>query len=60
LRASAESQVAMLDYGAALDRFKAAQNVVKSNSPADHIDASIIDTRRRQVELLLKEQTLDR
>jgi predicted Zn-dependent protease len=60
LRASAESQVAMLDYGAALDRFKAAQNVVKSNSPADHIDASIIDTRRRQVELLLKEQALDR
>ena len=60
LRASAESQVAHLDYAAALDRFKAAQNVVKSNSPADHIDASIIDTRKRQVELLLKEQALDR
>jgi predicted Zn-dependent protease len=60
LRASAESQVAMLDYGAALDRFKAAQTVPRSNSPADHIDASIIDTRRRQVELLLKEQALDR
>ena len=60
IRASAESQVAMLDYGAALDRFKAAQNVLKSNSPGDHIDASIIDTRKRQVELLLKEQALDR
>jgi predicted Zn-dependent protease len=60
IRASAESQVAQLDYAAALDRLKAAQNVAKSNSPADHIDASIIDTRRRQVELLLKEQALDR
>ena len=60
IRASAESQVALLDYAAALDRLKAAQNVVKSNSPADHIDASIIDTRKRQVELLLKEQALDR
>jgi predicted Zn-dependent protease len=60
IRASAESQVALLDYAAALDRFKAAQNAVKSNSPADHIDASIIDTRRRQVELLLKEQALER
>jgi hypothetical protein len=26
------------------------------NASADHIDASIIDTRRRQIELLLKEQ----
>jgi len=60
IRASAESQVALLDYAAALDRLKAAQNVVKSNSPADHIDASIIDTRKRQVELLFKEQALDR
>jgi hypothetical protein len=26
----------------------------------DHIESSIIDTRKRQVELLLKEQSLDR
>ena len=60
IRAGAESQVALLDYSAALDRFKAAQDVLRTNAPADHIDASIIDTRRRQVELLLKEQALDR
>ncbi len=67
----AESQVARLDYAAALDRFRAAQAfsrsqaaaggaVSASQAAADHIDASIIDTRQRQVELLLKEQTLDR
>ena len=71
IRASAESRVAVLDYAAALDRLKAAQDVLRAQrgatpvagapSPqADHVDASIIDTRRRQVELLLKEQALDR
>ena len=64
LRADAEAQVARLDYAAALDRFRAAQALTRergaSQAAADHIDASIIDTRQRQVELLLKEQTLDR
>jgi predicted Zn-dependent protease len=64
IRAEAEVQVARLDYAAALDRFRAAQEVSRQggvvNSLAEHIDASIIDTRRRQVELLLKEQSLER
>jgi predicted Zn-dependent protease len=64
IRADAETQVARLDYAAALDRFKAAQELVRqgraSNAQLDHIEASIIDTRKRQVELLLKEQSLDR
>ncbi len=64
LRAEAEVQVAQLDYSAALDRLKAAQDHIRANaanmSPAEHIDASIIDTRRRQMEDLLKEQALDR
>ena len=64
LRADAEAQVARLDYAAALDRFKAAQAVSHQQhggqAAADHIDASIIDTRQRQVQSLLKEQTLDR
>jgi len=63
IRADAEAQVAVLDYPLALDRFKAAQELVKerraSSGAADNIEASIIDTRRRQVELLLKEQALD-
>lgn len=66
IRAEAESQVARLDYAGALDRFKAAQELLRQQRaahagavPADHIEASIIDTRRRQVELLLKEQALE-
>jgi predicted Zn-dependent protease len=63
IRAEAESRVAHLDYAGALDRLKAAQgakpntNIAPSN--ADHIDASIIDTRRRQIEVLLKDQALE-
>jgi predicted Zn-dependent protease len=63
LRAEAEARVAQLDYAGALDRLKAAQDRLKaaiaSGAPEDHIEASIIDTRRRQIEALLKEQALD-
>ena len=64
IRAEAESQAAHFDYQAAVDRFKAAQNLVRrqgaSGAPGDHIEASIIDTRARQVEALLREQALER
>ncbi|TWO66687.1 M48 family metalloprotease [Caenimonas sedimenti] len=61
VRAEAEAQVAHLDYQAALDRFKAAQDMVrKGTAGGDHIEASIIDTRTRQVELLLREQAVER
>ena len=66
IRANAETQVARLDYAAALDRFRAAQELVRQRrggnltAAADHIEASIIDTRQRQVQALLKEQTLER
>ncbi len=59
LRASAEARVALLDYGAALDRLKAAQEWAKSNS-ANHIDASILDTRTRAVQVLVRELQNDR
>jgi predicted Zn-dependent protease len=60
IRAEAEAQVAHLDYAAALDRFKAAQDLVRrSGAGGDHIEASIIDTRARQVESLLREQALE-
>ena len=59
IRADAEAQVARLDYQAALDRFKAAQNMMRSNpASGDFIESSIIDTRARQVESLVKEQAL--
>ena len=60
IRASAEAQVAVLDYAAALDRFKAAQDLVRKGGNIDHIEASIIDTRAREVELLLREQAPER
>ena len=57
IRADAESQVARLDYQAAVDRLRAAQNMLRSNpASGDFMESSIIDTRTRQVDLLLKEQ----
>ncbi len=59
IRADAESRAAQLDYGAAVDRLKAAQTMIRSNpASADHVENSIIDTRTRQLELVLKEQAL--
>ncbi|MES2508909.1 MAG: M48 family metalloprotease [Pseudomonadota bacterium] len=59
IRADAESRVAQLDYTAALDRLKAAQLIMRNNpSSADFMDGSIIDTRARQIESLVKEQAL--
>jgi predicted Zn-dependent protease len=57
VRADAEANVAILDYPAARDRFKAAQELVrKPGAPIDHYEASIIDTRARDVEALVKRQ----
>ncbi|MEP6965742.1 MAG: M48 family metalloprotease, partial [Polaromonas sp.] len=59
IRADAESRVAQLDYAGALDRMKAAQTLMRSKpGSADYVEGSILDTRTRQVELLLKEQLL--
>jgi predicted Zn-dependent protease len=59
IRADAESRAAQLDYGAAVDRLKAAQTMIRTNpASADHVESSIIDTRTRQLELVLKEQAL--
>ena len=61
VRDEAEVNVAQLDYPAALARFKAAQDLArKSKFPADHFDASIVDTRTRQMESTLREQALER
>jgi predicted Zn-dependent protease len=59
IRADAESRAAQLDYAGALDRFKAAQGLMRSSpGSADYVEGSIIDTRTRQVESLVKEQAL--
>jgi predicted Zn-dependent protease len=60
VRAEAESRVAQLDYPAALDRLRAAQELLRSGrGGADqnmHIESSIVDTRTRQVAALVREQ----
>jgi predicted Zn-dependent protease len=58
VRAYAEANVAVLDYAAARDRFKAAQELAArgNGGSVDHYEASIIDTRARAVEALLREQ----
>lgn len=62
VRAEAESRAAQLDWQAALDRFRAAQEL--SRRPGlpqrDYIEASIIDTRAREMTSLLREQALER
>ncbi|AOG23114.1 M48 family metalloprotease [Acidovorax sp. RAC01] len=61
VRAEAEAQAARYDYAAAVDRFKAGQDMARRGvSAADHIEASIIDTRLRAVESLLREQASER
>ena len=61
IRAQAEARVAHYDYAAALDRFKAAQELMrKPGAGGDHLEASIIDARARQVALLAREQALER
>lgn len=61
LRAEAEASVAQYDYAAAVDRFKAGQQLAqRSGAQADHFEASIIDTRLRAVQSLLREQAAQR
>lgn len=55
VRAEAEAHVAHYDYAAAVDRFKAAQDLARRGN-SDYIEASIIDTRLRAVQELLREQ----
>jgi predicted Zn-dependent protease len=59
VRAEAEARFAQLDYAGALDRFRAAQEMIRSNpASADFMEGSIIDARTRQVDSLVKEQAL--
>ena len=61
VRAEAEAHAARYDYAAAVDRLRAGQDLARQNrTAADHVEASIIDTRLRAVESLLREQTAER
>ena len=61
VRAEAEAHAARYDYAAAVDRFKAGQALARQSREADDfVEASIIDTRLRAVESLLREQAAER
>jgi predicted Zn-dependent protease len=66
IRAQAEARAMELDYGAAVDRFKAAQILAHQMASegkldrAGHMEASIIDARLRELERLRREQALER
>jgi len=66
IRADAEAGAAILDYAAARDRLKAAQDLIRRAGEGkagavriDHYEASIIDTRAREIEQALREQRRD-
>jgi predicted Zn-dependent protease len=66
IRAQAEARAVELDYGAAVDRFKAAQILAHQLAnegkleAAGHMEAAIIDARLRELLKLRREQTLER
>ena len=50
VRAQAEARWALGDLNGALDRFKAGQRLARSSSKPDHVEASVIDARLRDLE----------
>jgi len=63
VRADAESRAVQFDYQGAVDRLKAAQDLLRQSTTGLagtnlHIEASIIDTRARQFQAQLREQAL--
>ncbi|WP_051509446.1 M48 family metalloprotease [Hylemonella gracilis] len=61
VRAEAEAYAARLDYAAARDRYAAAQDLIRRGAAGnDHIEASIVDARSKQVDALLREQMRER
>ncbi|MBU6193809.1 MAG: M48 family metalloprotease [Burkholderiales bacterium] len=50
VRAEAEARWALGDLNGALDRFKAGQRLVRSSRTPDYVEASVIDSRLRDLE----------
>lgn len=62
LRAEGEAQLVRMDLQGAQDRFRAAQDVARLGSlrAGDHIEASIVDTRVREIQEQLREMQKER
>jgi hypothetical protein len=54
--------MARMDWQGAIDRFRAAQDWAKKHQlqAGDHIEASIVDTRLRQAQALVREMQAER
>jgi predicted Zn-dependent protease len=59
LRAEAESRYAVGDLLGAVDRLRAGQRVARGSGPVDFIDASVIDSRLRDIESQRRQIELD-
>nr|WP_291082331.1 M48 family metalloprotease [Hydrogenophaga sp.] len=59
VRAEAEARAAQLDYAGAADRFRAAQSLPVAQRSVDSMELAIVDSRRREVEALLRESVLE-
>jgi predicted Zn-dependent protease len=57
LRAQAEARAALGDIAGAIDRLRAAQALVRAGGSQDHIEASVIDARLRELMALQRELT---
>lgn len=55
IRAEAESRAVHLDFSGAVERFKVAQALPVAQRSADAMELAIVDSRRREVEALLRE-----
>jgi predicted Zn-dependent protease len=53
--ASAEAMRAQLDDSAALAQYQAAQNLIRRGVQADSIDAAIVDSKVRELQVLTRE-----
>lgn len=62
LRAEGEAHLARMDPQGALDRFRAAQDAARQSTlqAGDHIEASIVDSRVREIQGQLREMQLAR
>ena len=61
LRAEGEAQWVRMDLAGAIDRLRAAQDLMRSDrrQQVDHIEASIVDARLRQFQNQLREMQLE-
>ncbi len=59
LRADAEAQLALGDLPGAIERLRAGQRLVRTGAASDFIEASVVDSRLRDIESQFRQLTAD-